>query len=71
MGNLRYGELEALMAEARARFAALSPEEQRAHRREQRISWVRGQIGLMRGREMPSYEEIAKLVDEHDKGQGQ
>lgn len=59
-------ELEALMQRAKDAVAAMFPEERAAMWREQRISWVRGQIGLMHGREMPSYEEIAALVDAHD-----
>jgi hypothetical protein len=39
-------ELQALLARARSSFAALSPEEQAAHRRAQRISWVVGELLL-------------------------
>jgi len=35
-------ELERLFAEAEARFAALTPEQQAAHRQAQAESWARG-----------------------------
>ena len=37
-------EIMRLVKEAQARFDALSPEEQRAHRREQAISFVYGNL---------------------------
>lgn len=37
-------ELDALVKEAIARFDRLTPDEQRAHRAEQRRSWVRGEL---------------------------
>jgi hypothetical protein len=40
-------ELNALFEKAKAAFAKLTPEEKAAHRREQRISWVLGQINMM------------------------
>jgi hypothetical protein len=39
-------EFKALLAEATARFDALTPEQQDAHREEQRRSWVRGEMAL-------------------------
>jgi hypothetical protein len=39
-------EFDALIARARAAFAALTPEEQSAHLRAQRISWVIGELLL-------------------------
>lgn len=35
-----------LVADAKAKFDALSPEEQAAHREAQRQSWVRGEMGM-------------------------
>lgn len=40
-------DLNALVEKAKAAFAKLTPEEKAAHRREQRISWVLGQINMM------------------------
>lgn len=40
------GKLERLLAEATARFNALSPEEQEAHREAQRESYVRGEMAM-------------------------
>jgi hypothetical protein len=40
-------QLQALVDAATARFRALSPEQQAAHREEQRRSFVRGQVGLI------------------------
>jgi len=42
------GKLDALVKKAMAAFNALSPEEQRAHRREQAISWAVGQSLMSR-----------------------
>ena len=39
-------ELKALIAAAEARFNALTPEQQEAHRDEQRRSYVRGEMAL-------------------------
>lgn len=39
-------DLAALFAQARAAFDALTPDEQMHHRREQRISFVTGNVGL-------------------------
>ena len=39
-------ELRVLLAAAVARFNALTPEQQEAHREEQRRSWVRGEMAL-------------------------
>ena len=39
-------ELDALVKEAAARFDRLTPDQQRAHRAEQRRSWVRGELML-------------------------
>lgn len=41
-----YGTLKQKVAEAEARFAALSPEAQAAHMQKQRESFVRGQIAM-------------------------
>jgi len=57
-------ELKELMRKARAAYEQLSPEEKRAMRREQRISWVYGQMGLS-GRKI-TREEAARIVDEYD-----
>ncbi len=57
-------ELGELMSRAKAAFEALTPEEQAAHRREQRISWVYGEAGL---RNHPiTREQAAAIVDKHD-----
>lgn len=42
-------ELDALIREAIAAFAALSPEDQAAHRQAQAESWARGNLGIDRG----------------------
>ncbi len=57
----RDSEFEALKRRAIAEFEALSPEEKAEHWRNQRISWVHGEMGL-RGGTM-SREQIAQLVD--------
>lgn len=38
-------DLQKLVAQARARYEALSPEEKAAHDKAQRESWVRGEMG--------------------------
>lgn len=40
------GNLSRMIEDAKAAFAALSPEEQAAHREEQRKSWVRGETAM-------------------------
>jgi hypothetical protein len=59
-------EMKALVAEARARFEALTSEEQREHRRQQRISWVYGQLGCMRNGPVLTREQVAEIVDAHE-----
>ena len=39
-------ELAELLRQAIARFEAMTPEQQEEHRRAQRESWVRGEMGL-------------------------
>lgn len=67
-------ELNELMKKAKAAFDALTPEQKRAHRREQAISWVFGEMMLARyerGQAMLTKEEqeeakkrIGDLYDE-------
>ncbi len=57
-------KLNALAERALAAFNALSPDEQRAHRREQRISWVYGELRLS-GYDI-SREEVAAIVDGYE-----
>ncbi len=63
--------LEELAAQAFAAFDALTPEEQRAHRREQRISWIYGEHCLRAWeRGCPTTmtrEQCAEIVDRHDR----
>ena len=61
-------DFEKLVAEAQARFAALSPEEQAEHRREQRRSFVRGQL-MMTHPDM-TLEEANRLVANAEKDHG-
>lgn len=56
------GQLDALVARARANFDALSPAQQAAHRRDQAISWVYGEMRLA-GHENVTKAEIADIVD--------
>jgi hypothetical protein len=56
------GKLDILIRHAMAKFKALSPEEQAAHRREQAISWVYGEMGLA-GHTEVTKEEIADVID--------
>jgi hypothetical protein len=56
------GKLDILIRHAMAKFKALSPEDQAAHRREQAISWVYGEMGLAGHTEITK-EEIADVVD--------
>jgi hypothetical protein len=71
--SVHYGEagdgsvLRELLVRARERFEALSPEEQAAHRREQRISWVYGNLACMRGGPKLTREQVAEMVDRHDR----
>lgn len=60
--------LNELVRKAIEAFENLSPEEQRAHRREQAISFVFGQLALS-GRE-PDRAMIAALYDEKHGGAG-
>jgi hypothetical protein len=55
-------KFDELLREANERFNALSPLEQAAHRREQAISFVYGQLKLD-GVEITK-EEIARIYDE-------
>lgn len=60
-------DLQALIKRAIEEFEKLSPEEKRAHRRAQAISWVYGNINLDRDEagdpEIPR-EEIERIYDE-------
>lgn len=40
------GDLDKMLAEARAAFDRLTPEQQTAHRQAQRESWVKGEMGI-------------------------
>ena len=55
-------ELQELVADAMARFDLLTPEEQREHRRAQRMSWVVGEMML----EYPEMtrEDAVKIFNE-------
>ncbi len=56
--------LEALLKKAQAHYDGLSVEEKLAHRREQAISWVFGQVNLSRPEGTPiSREEVERIVD--------
>lgn len=57
------GKIDALVKKAMAAFDALSPEEQRAHRREQAVSWVFGEMKLENEDSPVTREEIADLYD--------
>lgn len=57
-------ELDKLLREACAAFDALTPEQQRAHRRAQRKSWVVGEM-LIENPEMDR-EYVEKLFEEID-----
>lgn len=61
-GLVNDGQLDILVRHAMARFKALSPEEQAAHRREQAISWVYGEMGLA-GHTDITKEEVADVID--------
>lgn len=54
-------ELEKLIKEAQAKFDALTPEQQREHRRAQRKSWVVGETML--SHPDMSREDAEKLYD--------
>jgi DNA-binding MurR/RpiR family transcriptional regulator len=54
-------DFEELVRESIERFNSLSPEEQNEHRRQQYISWARGEMG-MRGQQVDE-EELARAVD--------
>jgi hypothetical protein len=54
-------DFEELVRESIERFNSLSPEEQNEHRRQQYISWVRGEMG-MRGQQIDE-EELGRTVD--------
>jgi hypothetical protein len=56
------GKLDALIRQAMANFDTFSPKEQAAHRREQAISWIYGEMGLA-GRTEVTKEEIAEVLD--------
>jgi hypothetical protein len=63
-------DIKELAARAIAAFDALSPEEQRAHRREQRISWVFGDhcLRMTESGSAPAMtrEQAAAIVDRWD-----
>jgi hypothetical protein len=70
-------KLNALLEQANAAVAAMTPEERAAMRREQRISWVRGEMQLARlerGLEpLPDDEATARAeraVDQKDGNSG-
>lgn len=54
-------DLDRLVKEAIARFAALSPDQQREHRRTHRISWVVGEM-MLQHPDM-TREQVAELYD--------
>jgi hypothetical protein len=56
-------KLEALLREANATFASMTPEEQKRARREQAISFTWGQLALMKGGERLTREQIGELYD--------
>lgn len=57
--------LEALLKKAQAHYDGLSIDEKLAHRREQAISWVFGQVNLSRPDNDPiSREEVERIVDQ-------
>lgn len=58
-------ELQALLDRARAKLAAMSPEEIAVMRREQAISWVYGEVNFdcAPGEERVSREQVARIVD--------
>lgn len=61
------GKLDELMKKAMKLFNQLTPEEQAAHRREQAISWVKGQALLHHyesGKPDLTEEEVAKMVQD-------
>ena len=50
-------ELAELLRQAIARFEAMTPEQQEEHRRAQRESWVRGEMGLgLDDKQLPIHE---------------
>lgn len=55
-------ELAALIAEAQAKFAAMTPAEQARHNALQRRSWVRGEM-MLEHPEMTE-EQVNKLIDQ-------
>lgn len=58
------GKLDELVRRAIEAFNALTPEQQRAHRREQAISWAKGQVLMSRfehGHPDLSDEEVAAM----------
>ncbi len=57
-------ELQALVDRARAAFDALTPEQQRAHRREQAISFAWGNCAMMREGPKLTKEQVGALYDE-------
>jgi hypothetical protein len=62
-GQLTDPELQDLVARARSAFAALTPEEQSAQRRAQRISWVVGELLLSNeGMTREKATELAELA---------
>jgi hypothetical protein len=56
-------DFEIMRRRAVEAYYSLTREERDEMWRSQKISWVRGQIGCMSGREMPGYAEIAAIVD--------
>jgi hypothetical protein len=59
-------ELEALLKKANDWFDSLTPDQQREHRREQRRSWVRGE--LMLAHPEMTREEANALIDKGERG---
>jgi len=58
-------ELDALVRKSVDAFNALSPEQQAAHRREQRRSWVRGE--LMLSHPEMTFARANELIDQAEK----
>lgn len=59
--------LKQLVADAMARFNALTPEQQAAHRFEQRVSWVYGEMCLESRLSPPmTKDEVREMIRKYD-----
>lgn len=57
-------DLNELIKKSKAFFDALTPEQQEEHMREQRLSWVRGEMGMGNDKDEAAYRDALARNDQ-------